>query len=36
MTEHDWLYVIFGVIVFVIPAVCILGDDGNWKRDKKR
>ncbi len=35
MSEHDWLYVIFGIIVFVIPAVCILGDDAYWPRKEK-
>jgi hypothetical protein len=28
------LYVIFGVIVFVIPTLCILGDDRMWDRRK--
>jgi hypothetical protein len=26
------LYIILGIIVFVIPAVCILGDDRMWDR----
>jgi len=26
------LYIIFGIIVFVIPAVCILGHDRMWDR----
>jgi hypothetical protein len=26
------LYVIFGILVFVVPAVCILGDDRMWPR----
>jgi hypothetical protein len=28
------LYVIIGLIVFVIPAACILGDDRMWDRKK--
>lgn len=28
------LYLIFAVIVFVIPAVCILGDNRMWERKK--
>jgi len=28
------LYIIFGIIVYVIPAVCILGDDAMWDRKK--
>jgi hypothetical protein len=27
-------YIILGIIVFVIPAVCILGDDRMWDRKK--
>ncbi len=29
------LYIIFGLITFVIPAICILGDNVQWKRGKK-
>jgi hypothetical protein len=35
MGEREWLYVIFGIMVFVIPALAILGDDGHWERMKK-
>ncbi|SPJ17054.1 hypothetical protein SBBP2_2400010 [Burkholderiales bacterium] len=28
------LYIIFGIIVFVIPTVCILGDNRTWDRKK--
>ncbi len=28
------LYFILGIIVFVIPTVCILGDDRMWDRKK--
>jgi hypothetical protein len=28
-------YVIFGILVFVIPAVFIIGDDRMWERKKK-
>jgi hypothetical protein len=26
------LYILFGIIAFVIPAVCILGDNSQWTR----
>jgi len=26
------LYILFGIIAFVIPAVCILGDNHQWTR----
>lgn len=32
MGEMTWLYWIFGILTFVIPAICILGDDGEWER----
>jgi hypothetical protein len=25
-------FIIFGIIAFVVPAVCILGDNGQWNR----
>jgi hypothetical protein len=25
-------FVIFGIIAFVVPAVCILGDNSQWNR----
>ncbi len=34
MTHSIALYIIFGIIVFVIPALCILGDDAMWERKK--
>jgi len=27
-------YTLFGTIVFVIPSLCILGDDAMWERKK--
>jgi hypothetical protein len=29
----EWM-VIFILVAFVVPAVCILGDNGNWERKK--
>jgi hypothetical protein len=34
MTHAIAIYIIFGIIVFVIPAVCILGDNAMWDRKK--
>ena len=31
-TKMTSLYIIFGIIAFVVPAVCILGDNGQWNR----
>jgi len=28
------IYIIMAVMTFVVPAVCILGDNGNWERRK--
>jgi len=28
------LYIIMGIMTFVVPALCILGDNGNWQRRK--
>jgi len=29
------LVIIFGIMTFVIPAICVLADDVNWERKKK-
>ncbi len=30
----DTSVIIFICITFVLPLLCILGDDGNWERKK--
>ncbi len=34
MSHSVAIYIIFAIIVFVIPAVCILGDNAMWDRKK--
>jgi hypothetical protein len=29
------LYIVIGILVFVVPAVFIIGDDMMWPRKKK-